>query len=288
MLYGLNKIAVFGGHGDGANAIPAQFANNDVLKAYREGTAVHRLADAIAAVSPNIVNLRTEAEDVPWKERAARSKAAGVDMAIELHTNWSTNSAGKPNSNVFLVIVPMYNPKHNTDEQKAMATQMFAPLAEAMGMKFEIRTKKGGGEWDWYSFLNYHNVQGIEWPFIVEHGYHIDYASNEERFKALIVNRYKEICELSTAVETPVTTPIEEVDETEDHSYMVHGGAFTSRANGEDALAVCKANGYADAYLQARNGVYFARCVLNDNLAYAMRNAEALAAKGLEAGVIII
>ena len=144
MLYGIRKIAVFGGHGDGANAIPAQFATTPALKAYREGTAMRRLAELLAEI-PGIVNLRPEAEDITWKERAARARAAGADLSLELHTNWSTNSAGQPNSGIFLVIVPMYNPHHNVEEQRAMATQLFSPLAQALGMTFEIRTKKGGG-----------------------------------------------------------------------------------------------------------------------------------------------
>ncbi len=63
MLYGLSKIAVMGGHGDGANAIPAEFAATAALKAYREGTAMRKLADAISAAT-GIPNLRTETTDL--------------------------------------------------------------------------------------------------------------------------------------------------------------------------------------------------------------------------------
>jgi hypothetical protein len=200
------------------------------------------------------------------------------------------NGAGQPNSGVFIVIIPMYNPVHNTDKQKEMATQLFKPLADAMGMKFELRTRKGSGEWDYYSFINFCNREGIPYPFIVEHGYHIDYASNEKRFKKLIVSRWAEIAEQSVPGNLPdePTVPVDVVDVTEPHNYIVHGGAFTSRENGADALAVCKAAGYKDAYFQSRNGVYFARCALNKDIVYAMRNAEQLSKMGLEAGVIII
>jgi len=180
MLYGLKKIGVMGGHGDGANQIPAQFATTPTLKAYREGTAMRMLATALTEL-PGVLNLRPEAKDVSWTERARRLKDAGCDLGVELHTNWSINGkTGKPNTGVFLVIVAMHNPVHAKAEQEAMAEALFAPLAAAMGMRLEVRTKDGtGGTHDWYSFINMCNVERIPYPFIVEHGYHIDYASNE-------------------------------------------------------------------------------------------------------------
>ncbi|MGI5892844.1 MAG: hypothetical protein ACOX7H_09000, partial [Bacillota bacterium] len=108
MLYGLKKIGVMGGHGDGANAIPKAYAVTPELAAYREGTAMRQLAIALAEL-PGVTNLRPEAKDISWTERARRLKDAGCDLGVELHTNWSLNRAGQPNSNVFVVIVPKYN-----------------------------------------------------------------------------------------------------------------------------------------------------------------------------------
>lgn len=286
MLYGIKKIGVLGGHGDGANAIPALFATTPALKSYREGTAMRRLAELLAEI-PGVVNLRPEAKDISWTERARRLKDAGCDLGVELHTNWSLNRAGQPNSNVFVVIVPKYNPVHNTDAQKAMATQLFKPLADAMGMEFEIRTKKGSGEWDWYSFLNEQNRAGTPWPFIVEHGYHIDYATGEERFRGLIAARYREIAGVPLVEPVPEPPPV--IDETEPSGAIIHGGAFTSREAAASAVERCRALGYADAYAQPRNGVYYARCALNRNIEYALRNARELFAAGLDdAGIIIV
>lgn len=213
MLYGLTgKIGVCGGHGDGANKIPSPFNNTAELKAYREGTSMRVLATAIEKANPDkIVNLRTESSNITWKERALRAANAKVNVCIECHTNWSTNSAGQPNSNIFLVIVPLYNPIHGIDEQKKLATDMFGPLAESMKMKFSIRTKKGGGEWDWYSFLNECNQKSIPHPFIVEHGYHIDYAQQEEAFRNLIVNRYTEIVGTPTVVVPDDPASVEQI-----------------------------------------------------------------------------
>lgn len=287
MLYGISKIGVVGGHGDGANSIPSAFATDSILKAYREGTKMRELAESLAEL-PGIENLRPEAADLSWAERAQRIQDAGCDVGIELHTNWSLNSAGQPNSNIFLVIVAMYNPIRSVDEQKAMATQMFQPLAEAMGMTFQIRTKKGSGEWDWYSFLNQCNQHSIPYPFIVEHGYHIDYASNEEKFKKLIVARYTEIAEYSAPGSVPdEAESVEVVDETEPPSYIVHAGVFNSKENAAETEAFVQSKGYS-TWLQNRNGVYVLRTSLNDNIEYAMRNAEVLAKFGLESGIIII
>ena len=235
MLYGLKKIGVMGGHGDGANAIPAQFATTPILKAYREGTAMRQLATALAEL-PGVTNLRPETKDISWTERARRLKDAGCDLGVELHTNWSLNRAGQPNSNVFVVIVPMYNPIHNTDAQKTMATQLFKPLADAMGMEFELRTRKGSGEWDYYSFINYCNRERIPYPFIVEHGYHIDYASNEAEFRQLIVSRYAEIVQAA-----PDVVPTEDQSEI---IYRVQIGEYDSDARALEAKSNVEAAGY--------------------------------------------
>ena len=71
MLYGLTKIGVLGSHGDGSNAIPAQYATTPEFKAYREGTVMRQLAIELAKL-PGIVNLRPEATNISWSERARR------------------------------------------------------------------------------------------------------------------------------------------------------------------------------------------------------------------------
>ena len=275
MLYGLKKIGVMGGHGDGANAIPAQFATTPTLKAYREGTAMRMLSDAIAAI-PGIVNLRTEPNDVPWPERAVRARKAGVDLCCELHTNWSLNRAGQPNSNVFVVIVPMYNPIHNTDAQKTMATQLFKPLADAMGMEFELRTRKGSGEWDYYSFINYCNRERIPYPFIVEHGYHIDYASNEAEFRQLIVSRYAEIVQAA-----PDVVPTEDQSEI---IYRVQIGEYDSDARALEAKSNVEAAGYnafISRYPRVQVGAF-------RNKAYAENLLKELQEKGFKSSFLTL
>ena len=275
MLYGLKKIGVMGGHGDGANQIPKQYAVTPELAAYREGTAMRQLATALAEL-PGVLNLRPEAKDISWTDRARRLKDAGCDLGVELHTNWSLNRAGQPNSNIFVVIVPKYNPVHNTDKQKAMATQLFKPLADAMGMEFEIRTKKGSGEWDYYSFINFCNRGGIPYPFIVEHGYHIDYASNEAEFRQLIMSRYAEIVQASSAV-----IPAEDTSEI---IYRVQVGEYDSDARALEVKSNVEAAGYnafISRYPRVQVGAF-------RNKAYAENLLKELQEKGFKSSFLTL
>lgn len=275
MLYGLKLIGVMGGHGDGANAIPNEYAVTPELAAYREGTAMRQLAAALGEI-PGVVNLRPEATDISWAERARRLHDAGCDLGLELHTNWSINSkTGKPNTGVFLVIVAMHNPVHGKTEQEAMAEQLFAPLAADMGMRLEIRTKDGtGGGHDWYSFLDACNRRRVPYPMIVEHGYHPDFARDVAGNTAKAVARWHEIAG------RPAPRGARRL--------LVHAGVYADRAAAAAACERARDCGYHDAYVHTRGGVCCARCALHDNIAYAMDSAQTVAIKtGLEAGIII-
>lgn len=277
MLYGLKKIGVMGGHGDGANAIPKQYAVTPKLAAYREGTAMRQLATALAEL-PGITNLRPEAKDISWAERAWRLKDAGCDLGLELHTNWSINrKTGKPNTGIFLVIVAMHNPVHEKAEQEAMAEQLFAPLAAAMGMRLEVRTKDGtGGDHDWYSFIDECNDVGIPYPFIVEHGYHIDYASNEAEFRQLIVSRYAELVQAA-----PDVVPTEDQSEI---IYRVQIGEYDSDARALEAKSNVEAAGYnafISRYPRVQVGAF-------RNKAYAENSLKELQEKGFKSSFLTL
>lgn len=227
MLYGINKIGVLGGHGDGVNAIPGEFATTPELAAYREGTAMHRLATTLGEL-PGVQNLRPEADNISWKERALRLSEAGSDLGVDLHTNWSLDENGEPNTGIMVVIVALYNPVHGVDEQKTMATQLFEPLARSMGLSFSVRTKKGSGEWDWYSFINECNQKSIPYPMIVEHGYHQDFASDVDGNIALVKKRYQQIV-AGTSGST---------------YYRVHAGEYASEEEASEVLNELIAKGY--------------------------------------------
>ena len=89
----------------------------------------------------------------------------------------------------------------------------------------------------------------------------------------MIYDRYAEI----TQKEQPPVT---------DYDYIVHNGFYDSRDNAHeaanDAKTVLGANGkpmFPGAYVSTNNGCYYAKCVVNNNIEYAMRNAEILRTK---------
>ena len=131
---------------------------------------------------------------------------------MELHTNWSLNSNGQPNRGTFLVITSLCyedgaNRVKRAAEEKAMATRLFKPLADAMGLRFAIRTRKGGGNWDYYSFINECRKRGIPHAFIVEHGYHMDFADDIAGNIKKAVARYGQIYAMLNPSQPPVPQP---------------------------------------------------------------------------------
>lgn len=198
----MNKTGICAGHYDGANVIPAQYRTKPEHD-YSEGTTMHQLVNAIAARHPEIYNARPEAGTAnPWHpnfpERADRLKAAGCNCAFECHTNWSIGSGGKPNRGVFLVIVSLCyeagaSQARACEDEKALAAKLWKPLADELGLKFEIRTRKGGGNWDYYSFINFGKKRGIAHPMIIEHGYHMDFAEHKDEWIWTIADYYDRV-----------------------------------------------------------------------------------------------
>lgn len=199
----VSNIGICAGHYNGANRIPAQFATAPEYKAYSEGTAMYNLAGLICSRYPQIFNGRAEAGTAkPWRpdfpERARRLAAQKCDYAFELHTNWSLKNSKTPNRGVFLVITSLcYEDGRNREkrarEEVELATMLWKPLADELGLKFQIRQKKGGGNWDWYSFINFCKKRGIAHPMIIEHGYHMDYAGDAEEYARRITDYYEHV-----------------------------------------------------------------------------------------------
>jgi LysM repeat protein len=214
----MSKIGVCAGHYNGANVIPAQYRTRPEHN-YSEGTSMHALAKRIVGAHPHIYNARTEAGTATpwhpnWTERSSRLKNAGCDYAFELHTNWSIGGGGKPNRGVFLVIVSLCfeagaNKEKACAAEKALALKLWKPLADKLGLKFEIRTRKGGGDWDYYSFINFCKKAKIAHPMIIEHGYHLDFAENYDRYMSEVVAYYNDISAMLGITAPPVTPPAE-------------------------------------------------------------------------------
>lgn len=75
-------------------------------------------------------------------------------------------------------------------------------------------------------------------------------------------------------VKNELTIEPEEPKE-KDMEYIVHAGVFSSNVVAQEAVKSVKAK-YPNAYVSSMNGVYIARCELNKNREYALKNAEAL------------
>jgi len=203
MLFGINGVSIISGHGIGANRIKSKYVKTAAEKAYSEGTAMFKLCEYLQNVK-GVENIRTGEKKIGYSyNRTTRAKMmakTSADLCISMHTNWSTDRNDNPNSGVFTVYVSMYNPIHNVAEQKAMAEKLFKPVADELGLKFKVATKKGGGKWDYYTYLQYCSKYGVPYPMLIENGYHIDYANDEERFMKAIYKNFQRICEDTTGV----------------------------------------------------------------------------------------
>jgi LysM repeat protein len=214
-----NKSGVAAGHYNGANRIPPAYCKLPEHKTYSEGTNMWELAQKIALAQAAVYNARPEYGTAhPWvpnfSARAKRLKAAGCNFAFELHTNWSLRNSTTPNRGSFIVIVSLcyeagVNQAKACEAEKALAIKLWKPLADRLGLKFELRTRKGGGKWDYYSFINESKKKGIAHPMIIEHGYHPDFAENKERYMQEITAYYAKVQEMIGAPVTggPVVIP---------------------------------------------------------------------------------
>jgi hypothetical protein len=213
------KLGVCGGHFKGHNVIPKQFQTKPQYKTYCEGTVMHDVAGAVCKALPQIYNARPEdghgpaAVQVPsFLTRAKRFKAAGCDVAVEFHSNWSMHDSKTPNHGVMLAIVSLCyeaGAAHEArcNEEKALATKLFKPMADAMKLKFEVRTRDSGSRTDYYGFIRNCKKYGVAHPIILENGYHLDFADDVPGNTAKVVQRFKEIVGVPMAPPPPAKPP---------------------------------------------------------------------------------
>lgn len=205
------KFAVGGGHGDGRNVIPMPWKDDKpAYRTYAEGTSNRLNAEAVCKANPGVYNFRPEKTWPSFGTKASRiRKACGTDTAaFEFHTNWSIGNGGNPNRGTMLVIVSLCyedgaNRAKRAAEEIALATKWWKPLADKWGLRFAIRTKKGGGNWDYYSFINFGKKYGIKHPMIIEFGYHMDFAEHAEQWRKDIAERMGQIIKDSAVPPVP-------------------------------------------------------------------------------------
>lgn len=159
------KIILDPGHVEGYN--------KGAVSGYYEGTAMyhyaHLLADKLRAAGMEVGVTRTKITDNP--SLTARGKQAkGADMFVSLHSN-AASSASANGVTVF------YSIKRNAD--KPHATKWCNELAALINGGTRARgasTRKGSGNWDYYTVIQSAVAAGCPHVFLVEHGFHSNKA----------------------------------------------------------------------------------------------------------------
>ena len=147
--------------------------NRGAAVGYYEGTAMYHyaylLADKLRAAGLDVGITRAKITDNP--SLTARGKQAkGADMFVSLHSN----AAGSPSANG---VTGFYSIKRDGDN--AHATKWCNELAGLINGGTRARgasTRKGGGDWDYYTVIQSAVAAGCPHVFLVEHGFHSNLA----------------------------------------------------------------------------------------------------------------
>ena len=155
------KIILDPGHVEGYN--------KGAVSGYYEGTAMyhyaHLLADKLRAAGMEVGVTRTKITDNP--SLTARGKQAkGADMLVSLHSN-AASSASANGVTVF------YSIKRGGDKVHAAAlSEGLAGLINGGTRDRGANTRKGSGDWDYYTVIQAAVAAGCPHVFLIEHGFH--------------------------------------------------------------------------------------------------------------------
>ena len=155
------KIILDPGHVEGYN--------RGAVSGYYEGTAMYhyayRLADKLRAAGLDVGITRTKITDNP--SLTARGKQAkGADMFVSLHSN-AASSASANGVTVF------YSIKRGGDKVHAAAlSKGLAGLINGGTRDRGANTRKGSGDWDYYTVIQAAVAAGCPHVFLIEHGFH--------------------------------------------------------------------------------------------------------------------
>lgn len=155
------KIILDPGHVEGYN--------KGAVSGYYEGTAMYHyaylLADKLRAAGLDVGITRTKITDNP--SLTARGKQAkGADMLVSLHSN-AASSASANGVTVF------YSIKRGGDKVHAAAlSKGLAGLINGGTRDRGANTRKGSGDWDYYTVIQAAVAAGCPHVFLIEHGFH--------------------------------------------------------------------------------------------------------------------
>lgn len=143
--------------------------NRGAVSGYYEGTAMYHyaylLADKLRAAGVEVGVTRTKITDNP--SLTARGKQAkGADMLVSLHSN-AASSASANGVTVF------YSIKRGGDKVHAAAlSEGLAGLINGGTRDRGANTRKGSGDWDYYTVIQAAVAAGCPHVFLIEHGFH--------------------------------------------------------------------------------------------------------------------
>ena len=143
--------------------------NKGAAAGYYEGTAMYayagRLAEKLRAAGVEVEITRKNVTDNPTlMERGKMAK--GADLFVSLHSN-AASSASAHGVTVF------YSIKRSSD--KTYAAKVCRDLAELIRGGTRNRgacTRKGGGDWDYYTVIQYAVKVNCPHVLLIEHGFH--------------------------------------------------------------------------------------------------------------------
>ena len=183
--------------------------NRGVISGYYEGSAMYNYAQTLAAklkaIGINVVITRNNIYENP--SLTARGKAAkGADMFVSLHSN-AASSASANGVTVF------YSIKRNGD--KVHAAKFSKSLSELIRGGTRDRganTRKGGGDWDYYTVIQSAVNVGCPHVFLIEHGFHSNknecaWLMDESHLDAM-ANLERDIIADILGVKTSGSTPV--------------------------------------------------------------------------------
>lgn len=143
--------------------------NKGAVSGYYEGTAMYnyayRLADKLKAAGLEVSVTRAKVTDNP--SLTNRGKAAkGADMFVSLHSNAASSASAKGVS-VFYSIKRDGDKVHAANFSKSLAALICGGTRDRGAC-----TRKGGGDWDYYTVIQ--SAVSVNCPHVllVEHGFH--------------------------------------------------------------------------------------------------------------------
>lgn len=183
----MKKVVLDPGHTKGYN--------RGAVSGYREGTAMfqyaYRLGSKLAEKGVSVGYTRAKVTENPSLMDRGRM-AKGADLFVSLHSNGSSSPEATGVSTFYSI---------KRDSDKEAAQDWCKRLAKLMGIRARgASTRKGGGDWDYYTVIQYAVKVNCPKVFLIEHGFHTnpkecEWLLQEKNLEAMAELECQIICE---------------------------------------------------------------------------------------------